>query len=112
MRHTLVLALLTGVLCVPAAALADHVDRDGTLAVRNATGMVAVTARGTLFGHCDRCTVVITDPDPTDGRPPVVPPLSVVGVQLSDTRTRYSRNDLRCGSIGGVLRAKPSGTGL
>src|SRR3954452_17074623 len=99
MRHTLVLTLLTGALCAPAVALADHGDRDGTLAVRNATGMGAVTARGTLFGHCDRCTVVIAAPHPTDGSPPVVTPLSVVRVQLSDTRTSYSGNDLRFGII-------------
>jgi|SRR5438874_12139211 len=110
MRRFLSFAFVTGLLLAPAVALAA--DREGTLSVRNATGSVAVAARGTLFGHCDRCTVVITDPDPTDGKPPVVTPISVVRVPLSDTRTSYSGNDLRFRVIGGFFRVKVSGTGI
>jgi hypothetical protein len=110
MRRLLAFALLAGVLVAPAAALGA--ERDGTLSVRNATGMVAVSARGTLFGHCDRCTVVITDPYPNDGSPPVVTPLSVARVQLSDIRTSYSGNDLRFRVIGGFFRVKATGTGI
>ena len=110
MRNALILGLLAALMCVPAIALAG--ERDGTLAVRHATGTVAVSARGTLFGHCDRCTVVITDPDPSDGKPPVVTPLSVVRQPLTDTKTSYSGNDLRFRVIGGFFRVKASGTGI
>ena len=111
MRRILALTLLTAGLFVP-TALASAAERDGTLSVRNATGAVAVAARGTLFGHCNRCTVVITDPDPNDGRAPVVTPISVVRVQLSETRTSYSGNDLRFRVIGGFFRVKVAGTGI
>ena len=110
MRRLLAFALLAGVLAAPAAAFPT--ERDGTLSVRNGTGMVAVSARGTLFGHCDRCTVVITDPDPADGKPPAVTPLAVARVQLTDTRTSYSGNDLRFRVIGGFFRVKVTGTGI
>ena len=111
MRRILPFGLLAAVLLV-CPALALGAERDGTLSVRNATGAVAVAARGTLFGHCNRCTVVITDPDPNDGRAPVVVPVSVVRVQLTETRTSYSGNDLRFRVIGGFFRVKVSGTGI
>jgi hypothetical protein len=109
MRNALLFGLLAALVCAPVALAGEH---DGTLAVRRATGTVAVSARGTLFGHCDRCTVVITDPNPTDGKAPVVTPLSVVRQPLTDTKTSYSGNDLRFRVIGGFFRVKASGTGI
>jgi len=112
MRRVLIFGMLAAALAAPLAARASASTANGTLSVKNATGSVSVAARGVLLGHCDRCTVVITDPDPNDGRPPVVTPLSVVRVQLSETRTSYSGNDLRFRVIGGFFRVKVAGTGI
>src|SRR5690242_15873672 len=111
MRRIFGLSVLCALIAAPVAAAAAGRDT-GTLSVRNATGFVSVAARGTLLGHCDRCTVVIADPDPTDGKPPVVTPLSATRVQLSDTRTSYSGNGLRFSIIGGFFRVRVVGTGI
>jgi hypothetical protein len=112
MRRLLIPCLLTAALAAPLGALASSGGDTGTLSVKNATGAVGVVARGVLLGHCDRCTVTITDPDPTDGAAPVVQPLSVLRTALSDTRTSYQGNDLRFKLIGGFFRVRVVGVGI
>jgi hypothetical protein len=109
MRRLLVISMLAGALAVPVVA---HATATGTLSVKNATGTVSVAARGVLLGHCDRCTVTITDPDPGDGPAPVVQPLAALRSSLSDTRTSYQGNDLRFKLIGGFFRIRVVGTGI
>jgi opacity protein-like surface antigen len=111
MRRLLLLCMLAAALAVPVAASASGGDT-GTLSVKNATGLVSVAARGVLLGHCGRCSVTITDPDPGDGSAPVVLPLSVLRTSLSDTRTAYQGNDLRFKLIGGFFRIRIVGTGI
>jgi len=100
MRRILIICALAVVLAAPLAAQASGTG-SGTLSVKNATGAVAVAARGVLLGHCDRCTVTITNPNPLDGSSRVVQPLSVLRTPLSDTKTAYQGNDLRFKLIGG-----------
>lgn len=109
MRRLLVLGALSAALAAPTAA---HASASGTLSVKNATGTISVIARGVLLGHCDRCTVTITDPDPADGPAPVVQPLSALRSSLSDTKTSYQGNDLRFKLIGGFFRIRIVGTGI
>jgi hypothetical protein len=109
MRRLFVVCALSAALAVPVAA---HAAANGTLSVKNATGSVAVAARGVLLGHCDRCTVTITDPDPSDGPAPVVQPLAALRMTLSDTKTTYQGNDLRFKLIGGFFRIRVVGTGI
>jgi hypothetical protein len=111
MRRLLLLCSLAAALAAPVAASASGGDT-GTLSVKNATGLVSVAARGVLLGHCDRCSVTITDPDPSDGSAPVVLPLSVLRTSLTDTKTAYQGNDLRFKLIGGFFRIKIVGTGI
>jgi hypothetical protein len=112
MRRLPALCLLTAALTAPVAAFAAPGESTGTLSVKNATGTVAVAARGVLLGHCDRCTVTITDPDPADGAAPVVLPLSVLRTPLSETKTAYQGNDLRFKLIGGFFRIRIVGVGV
>src|SRR2546423_5074066 len=112
MRRFLVLCLLAAALAAPLAARAGAGADTGTLSVKSATGSVSVAARGVLLGHCDRCTVTITDPDPSDGSAPVVLPLSVLRTPLSETKTSYQGNDLRFKLIGGFFRIRIVGTGI
>ena len=111
MRPILITCLLAVVLAAPLAAQASGTG-SGTLSVKNATGAVAVAARGVLLGHCDRCTVTITNPNPADGSSRVVQPLSVLRTALSDTKTAYQGNDLRFKLIGGFFRVRIVGTGI
>ena len=112
MRRVFFFGLLAAVLAAPLAARAASGSETGTLSVKNATGSVAIVARGVLLGHCDRCTVTITDPDPSDGSAPVVQPLSAFRGSLSDTKTSYQGNDLRFKLIGGFFRIRVVGTGI
>src|SRR5256885_1842448 len=112
MRRFAAICLLTAALAGPVAARAASSGDTGTLSVKNATGSVSVVARGVLLGHCDRCTVTITDPDPSDGAAPVVQPLSVLRTVLSDTKTSYQGNELRFKLIGGFFRVRIVGVGI
>ena len=111
MRPILITCALAAALAAPLAAQASGTG-SGTLSVKSATGTVAVAARGVLLGHCDRCTVTITNPNPTDGSSRVVQPLSVLRTPISDTRTAYQGNDLRFKLIGGFFRVRIVGTGI
>ena len=54
-------------LAVPASAYAvQRAADDGTLEVKNAVGTIQIAARGAVLGRCDKCTLWITDPDPSD----------------------------------------------
>jgi len=110
MRRILSACALAAALAVPAAALAGQ-RNDGTLSVKNGMGSVGVVARGALLGHCDRCTVVIDDPNPNDGSVSVVP-LFTESRQLSDTKTSWSGNDLRFRVVGGFFRVRIVGNGI
>ena len=72
---------------------------DGTLAVKNATGLVLVNAKGVIIGHADKARITITDADSTDGR------VIVLGwktkVALAPTKTVYAGEDMRFKLLGG-----------
>jgi hypothetical protein len=100
------------VLCVPAAALSwPKADDDGTLVVKNGTGIVSIVARGTLIGSCDSCSVTIVDPNPDDGAAPVVSNWDLRET-LSEVRTRWTGFDMRFRAVGGFIRAVIRGRGI
>jgi hypothetical protein len=99
-------------LCLPGAALGwPRADNDGTLVVRNGTGVVSIVARGTLIGSCDNCSVTIVDPIPGDGAAPVVNDWDLREL-LTDVRTRWTGTDMRFRSVGGFVRAIIRGSGI
>jgi hypothetical protein len=110
--RSLLAVLASAALALPGLAWAASgaVD-DGTLSVKNADGIVFVSARGTLIGACDRCRVSIVDPSPDDGAPPVV-----TGYEghkdLSDTHDLWSGTNVRFRIVGGIFRIKVSGYGI
>ena len=56
--RTLLVVLASAALAVPALAWATSgAADDGTLSVKNADGVVFVSARGTIIGACDKCRV-------------------------------------------------------
>ena len=101
------LALPAGIQAATHAGTAD-----GTLAVKNATGLVLVNANGVIIGHADKARITITDADSTDGR------VIVLGyekkVSLSPTKTVYSGEDMRFKLLGGdnILFIRGSGISL
>jgi hypothetical protein len=99
-------------LALPAAALAvPGGPSDGTLAVTSATGSVSIAARGALIGQLDRGKVVLEDPDPKDGKQPVV-----WGYEskrdVTDTKALYAGTNIRFRIIGGFFRVKVVGSGM
>ena len=104
--------LVSAALALPGLAwAASRAVDDGTLPVRNADGVIFVSARGTLIGTCDQCRVSIVDPSPDDGAPPVV-----TGYEghrdISDTHELWSGKDIRFRMVGGVFKIKVTGNGI
>jgi hypothetical protein len=110
MRRLLIFCAFVA-LALPAAIQAATAS-DGTLAVKNATGVVMVDANGVIIGHADKARITITDSDSTDGR------VIVLGwdakVALTPTRTLYKGEDMRFKLLGGdnILFIKGSGISL
>ncbi len=101
------LALPAGIQAATHAGTAD-----GTLAVKNATGLVLVNANGVIIGHADKARITITDADSTDGR------VIVLGwdtkVALTPTKILYKGEDMRFKLLGGdnILFIRGSGISL
>jgi hypothetical protein len=96
----------------PAASFATpSADGDGTLVVRNASGVINIAAKGTVIGSCDRCTIWIDDPTLGDGSGPIV--TGFEGKRdLTDTKSRWSGADVRFRLIGGFSRTRVRGSGI
>jgi hypothetical protein len=100
-------------LAVPAVALAGRgAQGDGTLVVKNASGVVNIAVRGSVIGSCDFCTIVIDDPQPGDGSGPIVSGFEGKRDDLSDTKSRWTGSDLRFRLIGGFSRTRVRGSGI
>ena len=110
MRRLLTFCALVA-LALPAAIQAATTV-DGTLAVKNATGLVMVfNAKGAvIIGHADKARITITDSDSTDGR------VIVLGwdskVALTSTKTVYRGDDLRFKLLGGDNTLFIRGSGI
>ena len=109
----ILLALFASALLgLPALAwAASSAADDGTLSVKNADGVIFVSARGTMIGACDRCRVSIVDPSPDDGFPAVVSGAES-HQDLSETHDLYSGTDVRFRLVGGIFRIKVTGYGV
>ena len=105
---TFTLALLTA----PAIALAGGAGpTDGTLAVAGASGSVSIAVRGALIGQIDKGRVILEDPNPNDGKGPIVSGWES-RKDITDTKALYSGADIRFRIIGGFFRAKVVGSGM
>lgn len=112
MRRLLTLCALVA-LGVPAgiqAATAASAG-DGTLAIKNATGMVLLNVTdAVIIGHADKLRLTITDPDPTDGRRVVLG--AEERIPLSATQTRYIGENVRFKILGGKTTLLIKGSGI
>jgi hypothetical protein len=100
-------------LAVPAIGFASRgADGDGTLVVRNGTGVIHVVATGTVIGSCDHCTIWIDDPKPGDGSGPIVTGFEGKRDDITDTKSRWSGTDIRFRLIGGFARTRVRGSGI
>lgn len=109
MRRLLTFCALVS-LALPAAIQAATAA-DGTLAVKNATGLVMVkTTDAVIIGHADKAKITITDSDSTDGR------VIVLGwktkVAIAPTKTQYTGEDLRFKLLGGENTLFIRGSGI
>ena len=100
-------------LAVPAATFGSpRAEGDGTLVVRNASGIINVAATGTVIGSCDRCTIWIDDPKPGDGSGPIVTGFEGKRDDITDTKSRWAGSDVRFRLIGGFSRTRVRGSGI
>ena len=100
-------------LAVPAATFASRsADGDGTLVVRNASGVINIAATGTVIGSCARCTIWIDDPKPGDGSGPIVTGFEGKRAGITDTKSRWDGTDVRFRLIGGFSRTRVRGLGI
>jgi hypothetical protein len=111
MRRLLAIAMLAGILTIPAVATASRNDaNDGTLSVRNGVGKVWIGARGAVIGRFDSGSVKIVDP--VDGDPLDV---QVWGAEKlrspRETTDIYSGKDVRF-RIVGRFRITVNGTDI
>lgn len=112
MRRVLFACALVS-LAVPAAGLASRAAKgDGTLVVRNGTGVLNVAATGTVIGSCDRCTIWIDDPEPGDGSGPIVSGFEGKRADITDTKSRWDGTDVRFRLVGGFARTRVRGSGI
>lgn len=112
----LVLILLVA-LAAPAAAVAAPTDKsdksDGTLAVKDARGMIVIAAKGTVLGRIDQGAVAITDLNPFDANQP-----QVVGAESSQVdptnpnTTTWRGNGIRFRIVGASYRLTAIGRGI
>jgi hypothetical protein len=111
------LVILLVALAAPAVAVAavsgPRDKSDGTLAVKNARGMVVIQARGTVLGRIDSGVVTITDLNPFDAKlPQVVGAESVQPDPTNSSATQYSGTGIRFRFVGAAYKITLVGRGI
>ena len=112
MRRFLIIAILLLVLVPASVAIAGkRSPGDGTLALKNASGVFVIQGKGAVIGQLDRGYVRILDPNPNDG-----PPAIVSGWEhardMTDKSSLWSGTDINFRMIGGTFRIQISGKGV
>lgn len=110
----LALVFLLCALAVPAAALAAPRDKsDGTLAVKDARGMIVLTARGTVIGRVGTGAITVVDSSPFGDDAPQV--LGYDSRQVDPTNpdaTIYKGTSMRFRYFGGAYKLTFVGRGI
>jgi hypothetical protein len=112
MRRFFLISTMLAVLALSTAAMAARRSPgDGTLALKNASGVFVIQGRGATIGQLDRGYVRILDPNPNDG-----PPAIVSGWEhtkdMTDKSSLWSGTDVNFRMIGGTFRIQVSGKGI
>jgi hypothetical protein len=111
MRRFLTFALLVA-LAVPATSAAlPSGPNDGTLSVRDARGMITISARGGVIGSFAQGRVTIVDPIEGDGTGPIVSGEEIY--RPIDEKTDFYRGaNVRFRIIGGRFTIRVQGRGI
>ena len=112
MRRAIFACALSALVLPTGGVASDTAKGDGTLVIRNASGVVHIAATGTLIGSCDRCTIWIDDPEPADGSGPIVTGFEGKRNDITDTKSRWDGFDVRFRVIGGFARTRVRGSGI
>jgi hypothetical protein len=112
MRRALFACALIALAAPAATSASSRADGDGTLVVRNGSGVINIAAKGTVIGSCDRCTIWIDDPLPGDGSGPIVTGFEGGRDDLTETKSRWQGADVRFRLIGGFARTRVRGAGI
>jgi hypothetical protein len=108
----LCLTLLVGLLLLPAAAVAGRAGAgDGSLVVTNASGRLAVSGHGLIFGHIDRGTVTVVGDYKPDNHS-ALPTVSGARLRVVGGNVVYSGSDMRFFFPGGRYTLVLDGAGI
>ena len=109
----LFLAAFVALLTVPTAlgGISAAGAEDGTLSIRNASGVIHLNVTGSVLGRFDSGNIVISDLNPEDSKVPQVRGWEDKE-KLSDKKTRYSGKRVRFRIVGGKFPATIVGTGI
>src|ERR1044072_1893247 len=110
-RFFVITTVLTALALAATAAAQKCSPGDGTLALKNASGVFVIQGKGAAIGQLDRGSVRILDPNPNDG-----PPAIVTGWEhsrdLTDKSSMWSGTDVNFRMIGGTFKIQISGKGI
>jgi hypothetical protein len=112
MRRVLFACALFALALPATGPAARSAEGDGTLVVRNASGIVNIAAKGSVIGSCDHCTIWIDDPESGDGSGPIVTGFEGKRDDLTETKSRWAGTDIRFRLIGGFARTRVRGSGI
>src|SRR4051812_47369801 len=112
MRRLLTFAMLAALVLPAASGARSNNSSDGTLSVRDARGMVTITARGGVIGSFAQGRVTISDPVDGDGTGPIVTGDDFPPIERNDTTTTWRGTKVRFRIIGGSFRIVVKGRGI
>jgi hypothetical protein len=105
MRRIVVPVTLLALALPIAAGAAVRTPGDGTLAVRDLDGYIAVYAKGGVIGRCDQCSLLLDERTPAaDEIVPIVSGGKGVDIDFDGAKERYFGKDLRWKVIGGSFK--------
>jgi hypothetical protein len=111
MRRLLTFAMLLA-LVLPAASVArTHAPSDGTLSVKDARGLIVISARGGVIGSFAQGKVTIVDPVQGDGTGPVVSG-EEFHKEIDAQTDVYRGAKVRFRIIGGAFKIRVQGRGI
>jgi hypothetical protein len=111
-RAPRIAVLLSCFVALGAAPAQAGAPGNGTLSVRDGTGMLQLSARGALIGRVERGKITVTDRNPFDARRPLVLGAERKKVSRNQKTTVYSGRDMRLRSTGAFVHVRLEGRGI
>src|SRR5262245_17060384 len=110
-RRLLTVGMLAAVVLPAVSAAREGAPNDGTLSVRDAHGVITVTARGSVIGNFAQGRMKIVDPTEGDGTGPIVSGEDF-HKEIDEKTDFYRGTNVRFRLIGGYFKLRIKGSGI